>query len=315
MVPAARADAASDRAEQVRYADETMNLTYNAFVARKADFASKGCRTDQPKPFSCRKPSPYHAFDWTDDGCSGRSWPFVGPLSNVYRNLFNKPCQLHDFGYRNYGNGLTLGRDEETRRWIDARFKIEMVRVCSNTFIRWWQKLNWLACRAEAGVVWAAVRNGDDWSNTPIPPPTPTPAPTPIPSPTPTPSPAPTPTPPSGVALMTYNKVTNGGTQMREDDVPAYLSTRPENRCRTNGCLIAGTERGTGGTLGPAVCQTQAARTTNGQDNSPVDDANPGLYTSTRWYGVRLGDGSIGFISEVWIDPSQRGGLGLPACG
>jgi hypothetical protein len=28
--------------------------------------------------------------------------------------LFNQPCQLHDFGYRNFGTGLKLGPDENT---------------------------------------------------------------------------------------------------------------------------------------------------------------------------------------------------------
>ena len=116
------------------------------------------------------------------------------------------------------------------------------------------------------------------------------------------------------MTLVVYNKVTNGATQMREDSVPAYLSTVTENRCRVNGCMVAGTERGTGGTLGPAVCQQSGARTTNGEDNNSIDDNNPGLFTSTRWYGVRLGNGALGYISEVWIDPSQRGGLGLPGC-
>lgn len=69
-----------------------------------------------------------------------------------------------------------------------------------------------------------------------------------------------------------------------------------------------------GGTYSPAVCQRQGARTTNGNDSDPSDDGNPSLFSSTRWYGVRLPAGNVGFISEVWIDPSQRGGLGLAGC-
>ena len=68
-----------------------------------------------------------------------------------------------------------------------------------------------------------------------------------------------------------------------------------------DGCAIAGTDRNTGGQYSPAVCQTNGARTTNGQDGSPIDDGNPGLFTSTRWYGIRLGGGGLGYISEVWI--------------
>lgn len=115
------------------------------------------------------------------------------------------------------------------------------------------------------------------------------------------------------VTLLVHNKVTNGPTAMRED-TPAYLSTVAQNSCRSNGCAVGGTDRNTGGTYAPAVCQTSGARTTNGNDGSSSDDGNPGLYTSSRWYGVRLASGSLGYISEVWIDPSQRGGAGLPAC-
>lgn len=121
------------------------------------------------------------------------------------------------------------------------------------------------------------------------------------------------PTPPPTYTLVVYNKVTNGATAMRED-VPAYLSSVPQNFCRSNGCMVAGSERNTGGTYSPAVCQTQGARTTNGHDGSSTDDGNPGLFSSSRWYGIRIGDGRIAYISEVWIDPSQRGGLGLPGC-
>lgn len=131
----------------------------------------------------------------------------------------------------------------------------------------------------------------------------------PVPQPQPLPPP---PASPADVTLTVYNKVTNGGAAMRED-TPAYLSTVPRNYCRRDGCSIAGTDRNTGGTYAPAVCQTQSVRTTNGHDGEANDDANPGLFSSTRWYGIRV-NGSLAYISEVWVDPSQRGGLGLPTC-
>jgi hypothetical protein len=128
-------------------------------------------------------------------------------------------------------------------------------------------------------------------------------------------APAPTPPPPPSTptTLTVSNRVTNGSSAMRED-TPAYLSTVRQNYCRRDGCVIAGTDRASGGTYTPAVCQAQGARTTNGDDGNANDDGNPGLFSSTRWYGVRLGDGAVGYISEVWIDPSQRGGLGLTNC-
>lgn len=121
------------------------------------------------------------------------------------------------------------------------------------------------------------------------------------------------PPPPPTHDITVSNRVTNGSTQMREDDQLAYLSTRTTNYCRRDGCVIAGTEVGSGH-VWTASCQTQGDRTTNGQDNSDIDNNNPGLASSTLWYGVRLGDGTLGVVNEVWIDPSQRGGLGLPAC-
>ncbi|OJY41564.1 MAG: hypothetical protein BGP03_20385 [Pseudonocardia sp. 73-21] len=180
-----------DRNEQTRYAVETMNLTYSGFLARKDDFTRAGCRKDGyenngfPYP-GCRKPSPYNAFNWSDDGCSGREQ--IGFVSNVYRNLFNKPCQLHDFGYRNFGKGLTLSRTEETRAWIDSRFRTEMYRLCETNYAG--NRLQRGACKTNADIVWATVRNtGGNWDTPPETPPAPldpTPAPQPVPAPSPT---------------------------------------------------------------------------------------------------------------------------------
>lgn len=99
---------------------------------------------------------------------------------------------------------------------------------------------------------------------------------------------------------------------MRED-APAYLSTVTRNFCKRDGCALAGTDVGSGAVL-TAECTTLGDRTTNGQDNSAIDDANPALYTSTRWYGIRWSDGRFGYISEVWIAGQHRGGLGLRSC-
>jgi lysophospholipase L1-like esterase len=142
-------------------------------------------------------------------------------------------------------------------------------------------------------------------------PPAPTPPPAPGPSPTPDP-PAQPPSPPRRV-ITVYNKVTNG-MRMDEDDVPARLTTQTWTFCGLRGCNINGTERWTGGTYDAAVCQTHGERTTNGNDHSSADDANPERYESTRYYGVRLADGTFGYVSEVWIRAADRGGLGLPAC-
>jgi hypothetical protein len=182
--------------EQVRYATETVNLPYEQFLARKADFKNQGCEQppwQQQVPYFCHKPSPYNAFDWSDDGCSP-------PTPDSWKSLFNGPCQLHDFGYRNFGKGLSLGRNENTRSWIDNRFRIEMQRLCNNNFPHPWQYPNREACFNEAQIIWQGVRQGSffpggDWSQ-PLPPgvccaPQPGPMPTWSPAPAPSPPPAP----------------------------------------------------------------------------------------------------------------------------
>lgn len=137
--------------EQLRYGIETMNLTYSAFLARKADFMGQGCTEG---PSGCRKPWPYDRFNWTDDGCSPSWVP-----KPIYRNLFDGPCKQHDFGYRNFGNGLQLGRNDETRAWIDERFLTEMRRLCNDNFSHFLQILNKKACLEMADVVYKGVRS------------------------------------------------------------------------------------------------------------------------------------------------------------
>lgn len=130
-------------------------------------------------------------------------------------------------------------------------------------------------------------------------------------SPKPTPTNAP-PADPTRVVTV-QNQVTNGAQAMREDSTPAYLSSRPAPFCKRDGCAVPGTDVASGATI-TALCQTGGPRMTNGQDNSGVDDANPGLATSTLWYRARTSDGHEGFISEVYLTQGSRGGLGLPAC-
>lgn len=165
----------ADRDVQLAYVKETVGLTYIQFLERKRDFVSAKCRpindayvySGGPTPESCTKPSPYNAFDWTDDGCSGRdtAWLFSRAISNAYRDLFNGPCQLHDFGYRNLGKGLSLQRNEETRAWIDGRFLSEMNRLCDETY-RGSAKLR---CRVNARTVYSVVRVASSWRPSELP--------------------------------------------------------------------------------------------------------------------------------------------------
>ncbi|WP_371821205.1 phospholipase A2 [Blastococcus sp. PRF04-17] len=172
---AASADTASDRYEQYRYALETIDLSYSQYIDRQNDFRNAGCKNGWPNTaVDCLKPSPYNKFDWTDDGCSGRS--VVGPISNVYRNLFNGPCRLHDFGYRNFGNGLQLYRHESMRSYIDRRFLAEMNRLCDATYSGW----NRFLCRETAWNMYNTVSTVNYWGwsgRRPTPPPPPPPPP------------------------------------------------------------------------------------------------------------------------------------------
>jgi hypothetical protein len=146
-----------------------------------------------------------------------------------------------------------------------------------------------------------------------------------VPSPTvllPTAAPPPRPTavpptstgtpPPASRDVVADNRVTNGPTQMRED-VPAYLSTQTLARCRSLGCAIPGTDFGSGRTL-RAVCQVVGAELTNGNRTDLSDDNNPGLFTSNRWYRIQWDASTTGYLSEVWLRSSDRGGAGLPMC-
>lgn len=118
-----------------------------------------------------------------------------------------------------------------------------------------------------------------------------------------------------GKVLHVYNRVTSGPRKMREDDEhPIYLSTKAEIDCAERHCRIPETNRETGDTFDEAVCQREGERTTNGDDASRIDDHNPGLFSSRRYYGVRLDEDTFGYVSEVWIDAKQRGGLDLPSC-
>lgn len=101
---------------------------------------------------------------------------------------------------------------------------------------------------------------------------------------------------------------------MREDSSPTRLTTQTWTHCTSRGCNINGTERNTGGSYDAAVCQTFGERTTNGHDTNASDDSNPERFESTRYYGVRLADGTFGYVSEVWIRAADRRGLDLPAC-
>jgi Prokaryotic phospholipase A2 len=85
-------------------------------------------------------------FDWKDNGCSG-------PTPRNWRELFYWACAQHDFGYRNYGQYLRLGRNETTRKWIDNRFRRELLNIC-----RYQEKYLMNHCILAAHTMWGVVR-------------------------------------------------------------------------------------------------------------------------------------------------------------
>lgn len=116
-----------------------------------------------------------------------------------------------------------------------------------------------------------------------------------------------------GETVQIDNRVTSGESVMVEDS-PAYLSSETRSRCELTDCRVGDADFQSGDYLGGVVCQENGDVVTNGDRTTPADDDNPGLFESDRWYGIRLNDGTLAYISEVWLADGDRGGLGLPNC-
>lgn len=122
------------------------------------------------------------------------------------------------------------------------------------------------------------------------------------------------PDPPVSRTVVVQNRVAIGDGALVEDRSPSYLSSRPVARCANiPGCKIPGTEVGTGFTL-VAVCQMTGEVITNADVTSPNIGQNPNAAVSELWLGARAPGGRVGYISEVYLAPAYRGGLGLPPC-
>ncbi|MFC5138687.1 hypothetical protein ACFPK1_10630 [Actinomycetospora rhizophila] len=122
------------------------------------------------------------------------------------------------------------------------------------------------------------------------------------------------PDPPAVRTVVVQNRVAIGDGALVEDRSPSYLSARPVARCANiPGCKIPGTDVASGFTF-LAVCQLTGEVITNADITSTNIGQNPNAAVSEVWLGVRAPDGRIGYISEVYLAPAYRGGLGLPAC-
>ncbi|ALE80371.1 hypothetical protein WY02_20340 [Pseudonocardia sp. AL041005-10] len=118
----------------------------------------------------------------------------------------------------------------------------------------------------------------------------------------------------AGSAVVTVqNKVALGAEDLVEDSGPAYLSSRAIAFCGPRGCKEDGTDVVSGALL-PATCTVVGERMWNYNLDSPAAH-NPHRVESALWYRVTWPDGRSGYLSEVYLEPASRGGLGLPACG
>jgi hypothetical protein len=118
----------------------------------------------------------------------------------------------------------------------------------------------------------------------------------------------------AATVITIQNKVALGSDRLVEDTTPAYLSARPEPFCASHGCKVAGTEVSSNAMF-VAVCYLQGIEMFNYNLDSSESKTNPNRVVSSRWYRAVLPDGRSGYISEVYLTPGSRGGLGLPVCG
>lgn len=116
------------------------------------------------------------------------------------------------------------------------------------------------------------------------------------------------------IPVTVLNVIVLGPQEIDKDRSPVYLTTRRIPFCGNEGCNIDDTERNLGESYDGAVCQATGAYTTNGNDQTAADDDNPALVRSERYLGIRLADGTFGYVSVVWLARDAWGGLGLPTC-
>jgi hypothetical protein len=118
---------------------------------------------------------------------------------------------------------------------------------------------------------------------------------------------------PTVPVVVVQNKVAVGPAMLLEDATPAYLSTIPAPYCKARGCAVPGTDMASGAVLA-VDCTVAAEDMVNYEADSVLSRDNPHRAHSTLWYRARFPDGRAGFLSEVYVDPASRGGLGLPDC-
>ncbi|GLP67163.1 hypothetical protein TUSST3_37850 [Streptomyces sp. TUS-ST3] len=117
----------------------------------------------------------------------------------------------------------------------------------------------------------------------------------------------------SATVIVVQNKVAIGPDQLVEDSTPVYLSSRTVSRCARRGCKLSDTDMWSGAKL-VATCWTRGERLTNQDAASEGIQRNKNRVTSDVWYRTEWPDGRTGYLSEVYVVSSDRGGLGLGRC-
>lgn len=117
-------------------------------------------------------------------------------------------------------------------------------------------------------------------------------------------------------AVEVQNKVALGPDRLVEDRTPAYLSTIPMSSCALadRRCTVPGTGMHSGAGL-VAHCTVRGQELHNYDLADVAARSNPDRSDSDLWYRVAFPDGRVGYISEVNLTSTSRGGLGLPRCG
>lgn len=113
--------------------------------------------------------------------------------------------------------------------------------------------------------------------------------------------------------VVVQNKVAFGPSTLQEDRTPEYLSSRPVSRCAEHGCELSGTQMWSGTTV-VVDCHIEGELLTNADIASPGIKTNPNAAASALWYEAVWPDGRRGYVSEVYLAPSYRGGMDLPPC-
>jgi len=117
----------------------------------------------------------------------------------------------------------------------------------------------------------------------------------------------------TAVIVVVQNKVATGRSALIEDTTPAYLSSKPIPFCSRKGCELPRTQMWSGVVL-QATCKIQSVTMTNENLASAGIAHNKGGIISSLWYKCILPNGATGYLSEVYVAPAYRGGLGLSTC-